>query len=96
MLMKACVLFLGMHDLEMDNCMCLHVICRAQGIVLHHGREGPVRVSDKLCSRDISDSMGMACAHENVQITLWWENPLCALQLASWMMLSVGLHGGSF
>lgn len=61
MLMKACVLFLGMHGLETNNRMCVHVICRAQGIVLYHGHEGPVRVSDKPCSWDISDSMGMAC-----------------------------------
>ena len=48
MLMKACVLVLGMHDLETDNCVCVHVICRAQGIMLYHGHEGTVRVSDKL------------------------------------------------
>lgn len=65
MLMKACVLVLGMHNLEMDNCMCVHVIGRAQGIMLYHGHEGTVRVSDKLCSWDISASPGMAGP--------WWQ-----------------------
>lgn len=67
MLTKACVLFLGMRDLETDNYVCAHRICRARAIVLYHGHESTVRVSDKLGSQDISDSPGMACP--------WWQCP---------------------
>lgn len=62
---KACFLLLGRNGLESDNSVCMPVICRAQGIVPYQCHEGDVRVSDKWCSGDISDSPGMACP--------WWQ-----------------------